>query len=29
METGVATRPIADLDAYKRKLDGSVFRPPC
>jgi malate dehydrogenase (oxaloacetate-decarboxylating)(NADP+) len=26
METGVATRPIADLDAYKRKLDGSVFR---
>ena len=26
METGVATRPIADLDAYKRKLDGSVFK---
>ncbi|MBD3765553.1 MAG: NADP-dependent malic enzyme [Rhodobacterales bacterium] len=26
METGVATRPIADLDAYKRSLDGSVFR---
>jgi malate dehydrogenase (oxaloacetate-decarboxylating)(NADP+) len=26
METGVATRPIADLDAYKRQLDGSVFR---
>ncbi|AUH34860.1 NADP-dependent malic enzyme [Paracoccus tegillarcae] len=26
METGVATRPIEDLDAYKRKLDGSVFR---
>ncbi|MCB2135975.1 MAG: NADP-dependent malic enzyme, partial [Rhodobacteraceae bacterium] len=26
METDVATRPIADLDAYKRKLDGSVFR---
>ena len=26
METGVAARPIADLDAYKRKLDGSVFR---
>ncbi|MDO5632945.1 MAG: NADP-dependent malic enzyme [Paracoccus sp. (in: a-proteobacteria)] len=26
METGVATRPIADLDAYKRRLDGSVFR---
>ena len=26
METGVATRPIPDLDAYKRKLDGSVFR---
>jgi len=26
METGVAARPIADLDAYKRKLDGSVFK---
>jgi len=26
MESGVATRPIADLDAYKRKLDSSVFR---
>jgi malate dehydrogenase (oxaloacetate-decarboxylating)(NADP+) len=26
METGVATRPIADLAAYKQKLDGSVFR---
>jgi malate dehydrogenase (oxaloacetate-decarboxylating)(NADP+) len=26
METGVATRPIADLDAYKETLDGSVFR---
>ena len=26
METGVATRPIEDLAAYKRKLDGSVFR---
>jgi malate dehydrogenase (oxaloacetate-decarboxylating)(NADP+) len=26
METGVATRPIADLEAYKRQLDGSVFR---
>ncbi|RCW86757.1 NADP-dependent malic enzyme [Paracoccus lutimaris] len=26
METGVATRPIADITAYKRKLDGSVFR---
>ena len=26
METGVARRPIADLDAYKVKLDGSVFR---
>ncbi|MDR5651138.1 NADP-dependent malic enzyme [Ruixingdingia sedimenti] len=26
METGVATRPIADLDAYKEALDGSVFR---
>ena len=24
--TGVATRPIGDFDAYKRKLDGSVFR---
>jgi malate dehydrogenase (oxaloacetate-decarboxylating)(NADP+) len=24
--SGVATRPIADFDAYKRKLDGSVFR---
>src|SRR5690606_16711441 len=23
METGVAMRPIADLDAYKRRLDGS------
>jgi malate dehydrogenase (oxaloacetate-decarboxylating)(NADP+) len=26
MDSGVATRPIADLDAYKRGLDGSVFR---
>ncbi len=26
MATGVATRPIADMDAYKQKLDGSVFR---
>ena len=26
METGVASRPIPDLEAYKRKLDGSVFK---
>ncbi len=26
METGVATRPIEDMDAYKRKLDHSVFK---
>jgi len=26
MESGVATRPLADLDAYKQKLDGSVFK---
>jgi len=26
METGVATRPVEDLVAYKSKLDGSVFR---
>ncbi|SDW16568.1 NADP-dependent malic enzyme [Roseicitreum antarcticum] len=26
MESGVATRPIADLADYKAKLDGSVFR---
>ncbi|MCR9150237.1 MAG: NADP-dependent malic enzyme [Rhodobacteraceae bacterium] len=26
MESGVATRPLDDLAAYKRKLDGSVFR---
>lgn len=26
MESGVATRPLPDLDAYKEKLDGSVFR---
>ena len=26
METGVATRPLADMPAYKQKLDGSVFR---
>ncbi|MEM6387483.1 MAG: NADP-dependent malic enzyme [Pseudomonadota bacterium] len=26
METGVATRQIDDLDAYKRKLDATVFK---
>lgn len=26
MESGVATRPIEDLDTYKRDLDGSVFK---
>ncbi|MHA1530222.1 MAG: NADP-dependent malic enzyme [Alphaproteobacteria bacterium] len=26
METGVARRPIADLDAYRTQLDSSVFR---
>ncbi|MFL4468436.1 NADP-dependent malic enzyme [Tateyamaria armeniaca] len=26
MQTGVATRPIDDLEAYKIKLDGSVFK---
>ena len=26
METGVAKRPVTDLDAYKEELDGSVFR---
>ncbi|WP_309663987.1 NADP-dependent malic enzyme [Tabrizicola sp.] len=26
METGVATRPIADLEAYRRELNGSVFK---
>ncbi len=26
METGVATSPIDDLEAYRQKLDGSVFR---
>ncbi|MGB8811669.1 MAG: NADP-dependent malic enzyme [Paracoccaceae bacterium] len=26
METGVATRQIPDLDAYRQKLDGSVFK---
>ena len=26
METGVAARPLADLDAYREKLDGSVFK---
>ncbi|MBL9060541.1 MAG: NADP-dependent malic enzyme, partial [Mangrovicoccus sp.] len=26
MESGVATRPLADIEAYKTKLDGSVFR---
>jgi malate dehydrogenase (oxaloacetate-decarboxylating)(NADP+) len=26
MATGVATRPIDDLDAYRRKLDGTVYK---
>ncbi len=26
MDTGVATRPIADLEAYRQQLDGSVFK---
>ena len=26
METGVATRPIEDFEAYRRKLDGTVFK---
>lgn len=26
METGVATRPLADIEAYKDALDGSVFK---
>ncbi len=26
METGVATRPIADMEAYKNNLDSSVFK---
>jgi len=26
MDTGVATRPIEDLDAYRQKLDSSVFK---
>ncbi|MBC9245233.1 NADP-dependent malic enzyme [Paracoccus sp. 11-3] len=26
MASGVATRPLPDVDAYKRTLDGSVFR---
>ncbi len=26
MESGVANRPLADLDAYKTRLDASVFR---
>jgi malate dehydrogenase (oxaloacetate-decarboxylating)(NADP+) len=26
MESGVASRPIADMVAYKQKLDGSVFK---
>ena len=26
METGVATRPLEDIEAYKQKLDGSVFK---
>ncbi len=25
-ETGVAARPLPDIDAYKRQLDGSVFK---
>jgi len=25
-ETGVATKPVTDLEAYKEKLDGSVFK---
>ena len=25
-ETGVATRPLADAEAYRRQLDGSVFK---
>ncbi len=26
MDTGVALRPVTDMEAYKQKLDGSVFR---
>ncbi len=26
MQTGVATRPIEDIEAYKQRLDGSVFK---
>lgn len=26
METGVATRPLEDMEAYRERLDGSVFR---
>ncbi|MCT4555275.1 MAG: NADP-dependent malic enzyme [Pelagimonas sp.] len=26
MDSGVATRPVADLDAYKQKLDASVYK---
>ena len=26
MESGVATRPLDDLDAYRQRLDGSVFK---
>ncbi|MCI2399192.1 NADP-dependent malic enzyme [Aliiroseovarius subalbicans] len=26
MESGVATRPLDDMEAYKEKLDGSVFK---
>ena len=26
MDTGVATRPVDDIDAYRKKLDGSVFK---
>jgi malate dehydrogenase (oxaloacetate-decarboxylating)(NADP+) len=26
METGVATRPVTDMDAYRERLDGSVFK---
>lgn len=26
METGIATRPLKDMDAYKENLDGSVFK---
>jgi len=26
METGVATRPLEDMEAYRQKLDGTVFK---